>query len=75
MRIKKSISKNNSITYSIIRDYTTSSGKRSTCIYESLGNMDSLIKRFGSENTMDKVQEYIDSLNQMVKDVKNRLCM
>ena len=42
MRLKKTISKNNSITYSIIRDYKNLSGKRSTCIYELLGNDEKL---------------------------------
>lgn len=70
MRLKKSISKNNFITYSIIRDYTTLNGKRSTCIYELLGNYEKLKERFGPENTMDKVDEYIKSLNKMIKDGK-----
>ena len=70
MRLKKSISKNNSITYSIIRDYTNLHGKRSTCVYEALGNMEKLKERFGSDDTMGKVQEYIDSLNQRIKNNK-----
>ena len=69
MRLKKSISKN-SVTYSIIKDYTNLQGKRSTFIYETLGNDNDLEIRFGKTNTMDKVKEYIDSLNQMVKDGK-----
>ena len=68
MRLKKSISKNNSITYSIIKDYTKLNGKRSTCIYEALGNFKNLQERFGKNNTMDKVQEYIDSLNLAIKE-------
>lgn len=67
MRLKKTITKSNT-TYCIIRDYTNLQGKRSTYVYEALGNIDKLIERFGSDNTMDKVKEYIDSLNQMIKD-------
>ena len=70
MRLKKTISKNKSVTYSIIRDYKNLNGKRSTCIYELLGNDEKLKERFGSEHTMDKLQEYINSLNQMIKDGK-----
>ena len=70
MRLKKTVSKNQSITYSIIRDYTNFNGKRSTCIYELLGNDEKLKERFGKNHTMDKVQEYIDSLNRMIKDGK-----
>ena len=70
MRLKKTISKNNSITYSIIRDYKNLDGKRSTCIYETLGNDEKLKERFGTEDTMIKIQEYINSLNQMIKDGK-----
>ena len=70
MRLKKSISKNNSITYSVIKDYTNLNGKRSTCVYEALGNFKNLQERFGYEDTMEKVQVYIDSLNQLVKENK-----
>ena len=69
MRLKKTTTKSNT-TYCIIRDYTNLNGKRSTCIYESLGNEQKLIERFGADNTMDKVQEYIDSLNQCIKEDK-----
>lgn len=70
MRLKKSISKNKSVTYSIIKDYKNLKGKRTTCIYETLGNFDKLVERFGNDNTMDKVQEYIDSLNKLIKENK-----
>lgn len=62
MRLKKVTTANNNY-YSIIMDYTNLNGKRSTCIYENLGNEQKLQERFGTENTMDKVKEYIDSLN------------
>lgn len=70
MRLKKSISRKNSITYSIIRDYTNLNGKRTTAIYELLGNDEDLKKRFGKDNTMDKVKEYINSLNKLVQEGK-----
>lgn len=72
MRLKKTTTKHNT-TYCIIKDYTNINGKRSTCIYEALGNDQKLKERFGTENTMDKVKEYINSLNQMIKDDKEPL--
>ena len=69
MRLKKVTTKSNN-NYAIIMDYKNLSGKRSTCIYEILGNDKNLQERFGTENTMDKVKEYIDSLNQMIKNGK-----
>lgn len=69
MRLQINKSKSNT-TYCIIKDYTNLKGKRTTCIYEALGNDDKLIERFGSINTLDKVQEYIDDLNQQIKHNK-----
>lgn len=68
MRLKKVKAKNGHITYSIIRDYTNLKGKRTSTTHELLGDLDNLIERFGEVNTMDKVQEYIDSLNQMIRE-------
>ena len=67
MRLKMTKTKTN-VTYCIIKDYTNLQGKRSTCVYEALGNMEKLKERFGSNDTMVKVQEYIDSLNQRIKN-------
>ena len=67
MRLKMTKTKTN-VTYCIIKDYTNLQGKRSTCVYEALGNMEKLKERFGSDDTMVKVQEYIDSLNQRIKN-------
>ena len=61
MRIKKSISKSNTY-YSIIKDYTNVNGKRSTKIVENLGNQFDIEARFGKDNTFDKINEYIKSL-------------
>ena len=67
MRLKMTKTKTN-VTYCIIKDYTNLHGKRSTCVYEALGNTEKLKERFGSDDTMVKVQEYIDSLNQRIKN-------
>lgn len=69
MRLKVVSTKKNN-NYSIIRDYTNSSGKRTTCIYENLGNDKKLEERFGTQNTLDEVKKYIDDLNQSIKDGK-----
>lgn len=69
MRLKTVKRKTNN-HYSIIGDYTNLNGKRSTYVYENLGNDQKLIERFGEIDTMDKVNEYIYSLNQMIKDNK-----
>ena len=69
MRLKKTVTKSNT-TYCIIMDYKNLNGKRSTSVFEALGNDNNLVKRFGKENTMNKVQEYINSLNKMIKENK-----
>ena len=56
MRLKVVSTKKNN-NYSIIRDYTNSSGKRTTCIYENLGNDKKLEERFGTQNTLDEVKK------------------
>ena len=70
MRLKKVKAKNGHTTYSIIKDYTRFDGKRTSTTYELLGDDNKLIERFGPTNTMDKVKEYIDSLNQQIRDNK-----
>ncbi len=67
MRLKITKSKNN-IHYSIIKDYTPIDGKRTTKIFENLGNQQQVEERFGKINTMDKIQEYIFSLNNENKE-------
>ena len=69
MRLQTNKSKSNT-TYCIIKDYTNLKGKRTTCVFEALGNDNDLKKRFGNVNTMIKVHEYIDSLNQQIKENK-----
>lgn len=69
MRLKNTKTKSNN-NYSIIADYTNEKGKRSTYIYEILGNDQKLIERFGEKDTLDKVKEYVNSLNKMIKENK-----
>ena len=69
MRLKTVTTKSNN-NYSIIGDYINSKGKRSTYIYENLGNDDKLIERFGKDNPVNKAKEYAKSLNQMIKEGK-----
>ena len=59
---------NNYSYYSIIKDYTNLNGKRSTKIFEKLGNQNQVEKRFGKENTIDKIKEYINELNTESKE-------
>lgn len=63
MRIKVTKSKNK-VHYSIIKDYTTSDGKRTTKVFENLGNQQQIEERFGFQNTLDKIKEYISSLDE-----------
>lgn len=61
MRIKTTKSKKGT-SYYIIKDYTNIDGKRTTKIYEKLGNQDQIKERFGFENTMQNILDYIHSL-------------
>lgn len=54
--------------YSIIEDYTTISGKRTTRTVEILGNQSKVEERFGKENTILKIKEYIEELNTKDKE-------
>lgn len=67
MRLKTSKSKNATLYY-IIKDYTNLDGKRSTRIFEKLGNQDQVEERFGKVNTIEKIKEYIDELNNEDKE-------
>lgn len=59
--------KGNYVHYCIIRDYTTSSGKRTTTVYENLGNQAKVELRFGKENTIEEIKKYINSLNNELR--------
>ena len=67
MRLKTSKSKNATLYY-IIKDYTNINGKRSTKIFEKLGNQDQVKKRFGKNDTIHKIKEYINELNEEDKE-------
>ena len=60
--------KNNYSYYSIIKDYTNLNGKRSTKIFEKLGNQNQVEDRFGKDNTIEKIKEYIEELNSKDKN-------
>ena len=54
--------------YSIIKDYTNIKGKRTTKIFEKLGNQKQVEERFGKDDTINKIKEYINELNNEDKD-------
>ena len=54
--------------YSIIKDYTTLDGKRTTKIFEKLGNQQQVEERFGKIDTINRIKEYINSLNKEEKE-------
>lgn len=67
MRLKITKSKNN-VHYSIIKDYTPINGKRTTKVFENLGNQNKVEERFGKLNTIEAIKEYIEKLNQEDKE-------
>ena len=56
--------------YSIIKDYTNIKGKRTTKIFEKLGNQKQVEDRFGKTDTINKIKEYINELNN--EETKNK---
>lgn len=54
--------------YWIIKDYTNINGKRSTKIFEKLENQNQVEDRFGKNNTIEKIKEYINELNSKDKN-------
>ena len=67
MRLKISKSKNATLYY-IIKDYTNIDGKRSTKIFDKLGNQQQVEERFGKENTIIEIKKYINKLNDEDKE-------
>ena len=67
MRLKTSESKNATLYY-VIKDYTNIKGKRTTKIYEKLGNQEQVEERFGKIDTINKIKDYINELNNEDKD-------
>ncbi len=60
--------KNGYSYYSIIKDYTNIKGKRTTKIFEKLGNKEQVEERFGKNDTLNKIKEYIEELKNEDKD-------
>ena len=76
MRIKISKSKN-SVHYSIIQDVTRN-GKRTTKIYENIGNLNSLKQRAGDEDPLSWLKNYVSILNNkptpiIIKKYENKI--
>ena len=70
MRLK--ITKTNSDTnYYVIKDIKTPSGKRTTMIYEKLGNEQDLLKKSNGEDVLEWIKKYIKDLNEKEKEHKN----
>ena len=70
MRLK--ITKTNSDTnYYVIKDIKTLSGKRTTMIYEKLGNEQELLKKSKGEDILEWAKKYIKNLNDKEKKHKN----
>jgi transposase len=59
---------NNYSYYSIIKDYTNLKGKRTTKIFEKLGNQQQVEERFGKTDTLKNIQDYINKLNNEDKE-------
>ena len=59
---------NNYTYYSIIKDYTNIDGKRTTKIFEKLGNQHQVEERFGKIDTINEIKKYINSLNTESKE-------
>ena len=66
MRIRKTKSKNQE-HYAIIYDVKVN-GKRTTKIYENLGNYDNLKLRSKDSDPIEWLNKYVDSLNKKVKE-------
>ena len=66
MRINKTKSKNKE-HYSIIQDVNVN-GKRTTKVYESIGNLDNLKLRAGNEEPLEWLKNYVAELNKKHKE-------
>ena len=62
MRINKTKSKNKE-HYSIIQDISVN-GKRTTRVYENIGNFEKLKLRAGTEDTLEWLDKYVKELNK-----------
>ncbi len=68
MRINKTKSKNQE-HYSIIQDVTIN-GKRTTRVYENIGNFEKLKARAGDEDPLEWLKSYVDKLNAESKEAR-----
>ena len=68
MRIRATKTKN-TVQYAIIKDITKN-GKRTTCIYENIGNFEKLKQRAGDENALEWLNKYVQKLNKKEKEEK-----
>ena len=66
MRYKTTKTKN-TIQYTIIQDINKN-GKRTTCVYENIGNYDKLKLRAGNEDPITWLNNYIKELNKKKKE-------
>ena len=66
MRINKTKSKNQE-HFSIIKDITKN-GKRTTCVYENIGNLDKLKERAGDLEPLEWLEQYVKDLNKQNKE-------
>ena len=66
MRINKTKSKN-VVHYSIIQDIKKN-GKRTTYVYENIGNYDKLKLRAGNEDPLTWLNNYVKELNEKYKE-------
>lgn len=66
MRINKTKSKNNE-HYSIIQDVNVN-GKRTTKVYENIGNLEKLKLRAGNEEPLEWLRKYVEELNRKHKE-------
>ena len=62
MRINKTKSKNKE-HYSIIQDISVN-GKRTTRVYENIGNFEKLKLRAGTEDPLEWLDKYVKELNK-----------
>ena len=67
MRINQTKSKNH-VHFSIIQDITNAQGKRTTKVYENIGNMEKLKIRAGNRDPLEWLNEYVKKLNEKAKE-------
>ena len=66
MRIRTKKTKNTT-QYAIIKDINRN-GKRTTCVYENIGNLDKLKERAGDLEPLEWLEQYVKDLNKQNKE-------